>query len=62
MSEQKRSIEEKLEKVFEHYRKFPPQKLETDEHGRLLLDPTNPHHVEWMEDDEAAELIPDEYK
>jgi hypothetical protein len=57
MSEQKRRIEEKLEKVFEHYRKFPPQKLETDEHGRLLLDPNNPHHRAWYENDDEYEVI-----
>lgn len=62
MSEQKRSIEEKLQRISEYNKKLNIEKLEVDEHGRLLLDPTNPHHVEWMEDDEAADLIPDEYK
>ncbi len=59
MSDQNRSIEEKIQQISEYNQKLNIQKLEVDEHGWLLLDPTNPHHVEWYED---PELISDEYK
>lgn len=62
MSEQKQSIEEKIQRISEYNQKLSIKKMEVDEHGRLSLDPTNSHHVEWYEDDEAAKLIPDEYK
>lgn len=32
-----------------------PHKIETNENGNWLLDPTNPHHVEWIENDAAYE-------
>lgn len=62
MSDQKRTIEELLQRMSENNKKVPIAKLACDEQGRLLLDPTNPHHVEWWEEDQAAELIPDNYK
>lgn len=61
MSEQKRSIEEKLQRIHEYNKKLGITKLEADENGVLLLDPSNPHHVEWYEDDDAANLVPDEH-
>ena len=62
MNEQQKRIEKALQRMSEHYRKYPPQKLESDDQGRLLLDPNNPHHVAWYEDHEASELIPPEHR
>lgn len=62
MSEQQKRIKKALQRMSEHYRKYPPQKLESDDQGRLLLDPNNPHHVEWMKDHEASELILPEHR
>lgn len=32
---------------------FVPRKLEIGEDGALLLDPSNPYHREWYENDEG---------
>lgn len=39
---------------------FQARKLETDEHGNLLLDPNNPEDVEWYENDAAYDIVPNE--
>lgn len=36
---------------------FQARKLETDEHGHLLLDPKNPEDVEWYENDKAYDIV-----
>lgn len=35
---------------------FQARKLETDEHGNLLLDPNNPEDIEWFENDAAYDI------
>lgn len=40
---------------------FQARKLETDEHGNLLLDPKNPEDVEWYENDAAYDIVPNEF-
>lgn len=40
---------------------FQSRKLETDEQGRLLLDPNNPEDVEWYENDAAYDIVPNEF-
>lgn len=55
MSENKRSTEELLKTMSENNKRLKIQKLESDDQGRLLLDPTNPHHVAWYENDEEYE-------
>lgn len=57
MSEPKRSTEELLKRMSEYNRISPPEKLESDEQGRLLLNPDNPHHRAWMENDDEYEII-----
>lgn len=57
MSEQKRSVEEKIQRISEYNQKLNIQKLEVDEYGRYLLDPTNPHHRAWIENDDEYEVI-----
>ena len=37
---------------------FQARKLETDEQGNLLLDPSNPEDVEWFENDAAYDILP----
>lgn len=39
---------------------FQTRKLETDEHGNLLIDPTNENDVEWHENDAAYAIIQNE--
>lgn len=38
---------------------LPPEKLEMDESGRLLLDPQNKHHMKWFNNDKEY-TVPDE--
>lgn len=57
MSEPKRSTEELLKRMSEYNKIRPPEKLESDEQGRLLLNPDNPHHVAWYENDDEYEII-----
>lgn len=52
MSKTTRSTEELLTRLSEYNRISPPEKLKMDDKGRLLLDPKNPHHVLWYENDE----------
>lgn len=52
MSKTTRSTEELLTRLNEYNRISPPEKLELDGQRRLLLNPENPHHVLWYEDDE----------
>ena len=52
MSKTTRSKEELLTCLSEYNQISPPEKLELDGQGRLLLDPENPHHVLWYENDE----------
>lgn len=40
---------------------FQARKLESDEHGNLLLDPNNPEDVEWHENDAAYKIIQNEF-
>lgn len=40
---------------------FQARKLESDEYGNLLLDSNNLEDVEWYENDEAYEIIPNEF-
>lgn len=51
MSEPKRSLDERLQRIFEMNQRLNIQKLETDDQGRFLLDQNNPHHVMWYEDE-----------
>lgn len=53
MSKNTRSTEELLTRLSEYNRISSPEKLELDGQGRLLLDPENPHHVLWYENDEG---------
>lgn len=57
MGEPKRSTEELLKVMAENNQKLNLYKLEPDEHGRYLLDPNNPHHRAWMENDDEYEII-----
>lgn len=50
--EKRKSSEELLKKISAYNKISPPQKLESDENGNLLLDPENPHHRNWFENDE----------
>lgn len=52
MSKTTRSTEELLTRLSEYNRISPPEKLEIDGQGRLLLDPENIHHVLWYENGE----------
>lgn len=52
MSKTTRSTEELLTRLSEYNRISPPEKLELDGQGRLLLNPLNPDHVLWYENDE----------
>lgn len=56
MSEPKRSLDERLQRIFEMNQCLNIQKLETDDQGHFLLDRSNPHHVAWYEDHDP-ELI-----
>lgn len=55
---QERTTAELLQRMSEHNKKVKIRKLESDDQGRLLLDPTNPHDREWYFNDEAYEEIP----
>lgn len=57
MSEPKRTTEELLKVMVENNQKMNLYKLEADEHGQYLLDPKNPHHRAWMENDDEYEII-----
>lgn len=50
--EPRKSIEELLKGISEKNKIFGIEKLKTDENGILLLDPQNPHHRNWYENDE----------
>ena len=52
---QERTTAELLQRMSEHNKKVKIRKLENDEQGRLLLDPNNPHDLEWYFNDEAYE-------
>lgn len=60
MSKHERSIEELLQLMHENNQKVGLYKLESDENGNYLLDPSNPHHREWLENDEDYEVIEQE--
>jgi hypothetical protein len=57
MSESNRNIEELLKVMTENNQKVNLYKLEADEHGRYLLDPNNPHHRAWVENDDEYEVV-----
>lgn len=57
MSGQKRTLEESLQLMHEKNQKMNLYKLENDENGNYLLDPSNAHHREWLENDEDYEVI-----
>lgn len=57
MGEPERNIEELLKLMHENNQKMNLYKLEADENGNYLLDPQNPHHREWYENDEEYEVI-----
>lgn len=57
MEKPKRSTEELLQRMSENNQKVKLYKLEIDEHGNYLLDPTNPHHRAWYENDDEYEVI-----
>ena len=57
MSERKKSVDELLKSISEKNKILGIQKLESDENGNLLLDPQNPHHRAWYENDEDYEVI-----
>lgn len=50
--EPRKSIEELLKGIGEKNKILGIKKLKTDENGILLLDPQNPHHRNWYENDE----------
>lgn len=52
MGEPERSTEELLKRICEQNKILGIEKLESDENGNLLLDPQNPHHRNWYENDE----------
>lgn len=58
----KKTTEELLKQMHEHNQKMNLWKLESDENENYLLDPQNPHHVAWMENDDEYEIISDEKK
>lgn len=57
MEKPKRSMDELLQQMHENNLKVKLYKLEADEHGRYLLDPNNPHHQAWIENDDEYEVI-----
>lgn len=57
MEKPKRSREELLQLMSENNQKVKLYKLEPDEHGNYLLDPNNPHHRAWYENDDEYEVI-----
>lgn len=57
MEKSKRSTEELLQRMSENNQKVKLYKLEADEHGNYLLDPTNPHHQAWYKNDDEYEVI-----
>lgn len=57
MDQPKRTIEESLKIMAENNNKLNLYKLESDEHGRYLLDSNNPHHRAWIENDDEYEVI-----
>lgn len=57
MGEQKKTTEELLQLMHENNRKINLYKLENDEDGNFLLDPSNVHHRKWMENDDDYEMI-----
>lgn len=62
MGEQKRTLEESLQLMHENNQKMNLYKLESDENGNYLLDPSNPRHREWMENDDEYEVVLEEKK
>ena len=50
--EPRTSIEEMLKGISEKNKILGIEKLKTDDKGILLLDPQNPHHRNWYENDE----------
>lgn len=58
MSDQKQKIDELLKELGGIG--FQARKLESDEHGNLLIDPTNENDVEWHENDAAYDIIQNE--
>lgn len=57
MGEQKKTTEELLQLMHENNRKINLYKLENDEDGNFLLDPSNAHHRKWLENDDDYEVI-----
>lgn len=57
MDQSKRTIEESLKIMAENNNKLNLYKLEADEQGRYLLDPNNPDHRAWIENDDEYEVI-----
>lgn len=57
MEKSKRSTEELLQQMHENNQKVKLYKLEADEQGNYLLDPNNPHHRSWYENDDEYEVI-----
>lgn len=62
MGKPEKSTEELLQLMHENNQKMNLYKLESDENGNYLLDPSNPHHREWMENDDEYEVISEEKK
>ncbi|MEK6189980.1 MAG: hypothetical protein N2A99_03200 [Carnobacterium alterfunditum] len=54
---QQRTTEELLQRMSENNKRVKIWKLESDDQRRLLLDWTNPHHREWVENNDAYEQI-----
>lgn len=61
-SKMKRTMEKLLVTMSQNNKKLNLWKLESDEHGNLLLDPTNSSHREWLENDDDYEVILDKKK
>ena len=49
-------MQEKLQEI-NNQTGFQARKLETDEHGNMLLDPNNPEDLEWYKNDAAYDII-----
>lgn len=57
MTEPSNTQQELLRRISAANQRLQFYKLESDDEGRLLLDRTNPHHREWLENEDAYEQI-----
>lgn len=45
------SMEQLMLQMRKNNEQLPPKKLKTDRKGRLMLDPSNRHHMKWYNND-----------